>query len=204
MPEELLEDYVKLGAGGTCFSLVYTLHSLLKDLKFDSHIMLADRTYGENTHASVIVYIAQQKILLDPGYLVPTPVVLPSEGQQISHSMPMSSLVIETVLGNFKVSTQRNQNLTFRYLIKGSPVPEKEFVKIWESSFEHKMMDNLFMTKLTPTSQIYVRENRVEIITKEDRKKYYLSDNFTNEVSKIFGISQRVLEELKKCHSLKL
>jgi len=203
LPERLLTDYFEYGTGGTCFSLVYTLFKLLQYFKFDSYMVLADRLYGTNTHAAVMVECGNKVFLLDPGFLVPEPLTIPPENIFLNYFLPMNELIIHNEDNHIRVSTIRNGLTSFRYLIKNRAVPEREFFSAWDSSFEFKMINDLFITKLTPDSQIYLRETRVEIITATERKKYIINDNFSYEISKIFGISQKIIEDLIKCHPLK-
>ena len=76
LPNEVLNDYYRLGAGGTCFSLTWTLLQLLRALGFVAEPLLADRRYGPDTHSALVIWLDGVKHLLDPGYLITSPIPL--------------------------------------------------------------------------------------------------------------------------------
>ena len=76
-PEEVIRDHLRLGSGGTCFSLTAALLQVLRGLGLRAEPILADRHYGENTHCALLVWLNEQPHLLDPGYLILRPLPLP-------------------------------------------------------------------------------------------------------------------------------
>ncbi|SVE50279.1 uncharacterized protein METZ01_LOCUS503133, partial [marine metagenome] len=76
-PQEVISDHIRLGSGGTCFSLTAALLHVLRGLGLRAEPILADRHYGENTHCALLVWLNDQPHLLDPGYLVLKPLPLP-------------------------------------------------------------------------------------------------------------------------------
>lgn len=203
LPEKLFEEHIRFGTGGTCFSLVYALFKLLKYIRYDAFLVLADRSYGENTHTAVMVRLESGCYLLDPGYLVPVPVRIPEIGFQTTIALPMNDLVLENMGDTMPVSTVRENTMTCRYILKNRAVPESEFRLVWESSFEMKMMERVCMTKLIPKGQLYLRQNRVEVISREKREKYYIEEGYGQKVYDLFGISPRITEALLRWHNLK-
>ena len=55
-PEEVIEDHIRLGSGGTCFSLTAALLHILRALGLRAEPILADRHYGDNTHCALLVW----------------------------------------------------------------------------------------------------------------------------------------------------
>ena len=192
---ELISNFIKNGTGGTCFSLVYTLYEILKELRFNTYLVLADRTYGANTHSAVIVVIDKCKYILDPGFLVPFPILVLKKA---IIQMQMNELVIEEDNKTIKVSSLKKNNLKFRYLIKDVEISSSEFISTWNESFEWKMMDNIYLTKLFNGGQLFIKDNRVEIITSEKREKYFINKNTASEIAKLFNISPNILMEAEK------
>ena len=76
-PEEVIRDHIRLGSGGTCFSLTAALLHVLRALGLRAEPILADRHYGENTHCALLVWLDGEPHLLDPGYLILKPLALP-------------------------------------------------------------------------------------------------------------------------------
>jgi hypothetical protein len=49
MLEEVIEDHIRYGTGGICFSLTFTMQQILESCRFDSYPVMADRSYGSDT-----------------------------------------------------------------------------------------------------------------------------------------------------------
>src|SRR5579862_4890429 len=56
-PGEVLEDHWTLGTGGTCFALTSTMLHLVRALGFQAEPILADRSYGADTHSAFLVWL---------------------------------------------------------------------------------------------------------------------------------------------------
>jgi len=109
-PEEVLLDHFRYGTGGTCFSLVATLRHILLGLGFDATPILADRTYGPDTHCALIVRLDDQPVLADPGYLLAEPLPLDGpEERRIVTPFHEIRLVPRTETGRMELYTGGNR-----------------------------------------------------------------------------------------------
>ncbi len=76
LPEVLLEEHLRLGTGGTCFSMTYFLQSILRQVGFETYPVMADRPLAPNTHCASIVILDQKNYLIDPGFMIDDPVLM--------------------------------------------------------------------------------------------------------------------------------
>ena len=93
-PNEVLGDHVRLGTGGTCFSLTALLMHLLRAYGYEVRPVLADRPYGADTHCTVLVTLEGTEHLLDPGYLVVRPIPLDGVGT-IRVPTPFNDIILK-------------------------------------------------------------------------------------------------------------
>src|SRR5688572_5115612 len=59
-PQDIITGHMQWGTGGTCFSLTAALLHLVRSLGFDAQPILADRSYGSDTHCALLVMIEGQ------------------------------------------------------------------------------------------------------------------------------------------------
>ena len=79
-PDEVIGDYLAWGTGGTCFSLTASIVAVYDALGVEVYPVLADRRYGVDTHCGLVLVAPGGKVLLlDPGYLLCSPVAVPTE-----------------------------------------------------------------------------------------------------------------------------
>src|ERR1043166_3767024 len=147
-PGEGRADHAAFGAGGTCFALTATMLYLIRALGFVAEPMLADRRFGADTHSGLLVWLDGQPHLLEPGYLIVTPLPVPSEGEVLVPT-PFNCLILRAEAGS-KVelyTADKHPSLAlratkprYRLTIKAMPVDAGEFLRAWDTSFEADMM----------------------------------------------------------------
>jgi len=76
LPDVLLEEHLRLGTGGTCFSMTYFLQTILRQVGFDTYPIMADRPLAPNTHCASVVILDQKKYLIDPGFMIDDPILM--------------------------------------------------------------------------------------------------------------------------------
>ena len=158
-PDEVFGDYLKYGAGGTCFSLCYFLLHILRYCGFAAHIEMADRSYGTNTHCVVVCHLDEVHYLLDPGFLLYKPLHLTNQSYfQINYFL--GSLIFESLPGGvLQVSTLSKGLLKKRYDLKRVSVSNEDFIDYWHASFDFKGLDEIVITSGANDQQIYLRGN---------------------------------------------
>jgi hypothetical protein len=160
-PDELIGDFLKWGTGGTCFSLTAAAVALLDGLGIEAYPLLADRHYGADTHCGlVMVRPGGAVLLLDPGYLLFSPVPVPKEtpaffdtGFNRIELVPLSGgtrVELYTVVKN-----SRKLRLTFKI----EPVSDASFAAAWERSFAFEMMTYPVLTRQSNGRHEYLQGN---------------------------------------------
>jgi arylamine N-acetyltransferase len=148
-PDELLNDWIRWGTGGTCFSLTSAIIAVYNCMGIEAHPLLADRHYGTDTHCALVVVIPEGVYLLDPGFLLYHPVQLP-------HFAPVS---VQTGYNIIELIPKENGSRIEMYtIVKGSRkmrlvyksafVDSIRFEKAWESSFTWEMMNYPVLTRV--------------------------------------------------------
>jgi N-hydroxyarylamine O-acetyltransferase len=86
-PDEFFENLLRDGTGGTCWPSSGALHALLLALGFDARrvagTMSPDRWPGQINHASAIVTIDDEELLVDSSMLTERPIPLRSDAETV-------------------------------------------------------------------------------------------------------------------------
>ena len=126
-PEEIVRGYITHGTGGTCFPLTITLIRLLEEIGFRASPILADRRYGTDTHCALLCEVTPHSWhLIDPGYLLTSPVALPSIGSTV-HSLPFTRIELRRLGATDRV--ELHTIATSRSDTKSSILIKEEIVK---------------------------------------------------------------------------
>jgi len=169
-PYYIIKDYFEKGAGGTCFSLVYFLKNFLDYAGFEAEFLLADRSYGEDTHTLLYVEIEGKRYLCDVGYLIYRPI--PLKDEIFEFKTKSYNFILEEKKDGIYVFTKNEKGFKkFRYKIKREKVKEDTFISAWEKSFEFEMMNHMILSKEIEDGLIYIKDEHFHKI-KEGRTYY--------------------------------
>ncbi|MBN2054971.1 hypothetical protein JW905_08610 [bacterium] len=197
---ELLEGYRDHGTGGTCFSLVHCLRSILDGYGFTSYIVMADMHHERDIHCAIMVKLDAVKVLLDPGYLIPYPVFLPPPGGFVRSRNYMNRVEYRRSLcGSFvDLYTVSSTKVVWRYRLKDQQVSDEQFLHFWQRSFGLNMMNSMVITKADDRGQIYLHNDRLRLIRYESKVNRRLKDNLESQVSALFGISSDLIRSARE------
>lgn len=191
-PDIVFGDHVDLGAGGTCFSLTYFFEQVLKFSGFDIYTVLCDRSYGAATHCALVARLGGEKYLVDPGYLMGAPVIIPPRGEavclpagwQAGNVPPSRTGIIKLGETNqVLLFTERGGKTKLRYRFRDAPAPFETFKKRWIDSFDWAMMRHPCVSQNFGDRQLNIRARKNIPIT----------------VSKTFGIDKRIVDAANDC-----
>jgi arylamine N-acetyltransferase len=176
-PDEVLRDYLTLGAGGTCFSLTAALVAVLDALGIKAYPLLADRHYGIDTHCGVLLVTPGGALqLLDPGYLLFAPVNVPAE-TTLSIDNGFNRIELKPLEGGSKielwtvVKTNRKLRLTFKMI----PVSDDAFGRAWERSFAFEMMTYPVLTRHASGRHLYLQGDTLTVRSADRTERTTLS-----------------------------
>lgn len=201
LPEIIVDEHEKFGAGGTCFSLTYFFETILKYIGFDCYTVMVDRSYGKNTHCALMVTLDRQKYLVDPGYCLSKPI--PIYEKEMEHKLPHNTYIVtpSPFVGegqgegkSYSISTKQQGSTKHRYLLKDMPVSPEEFLKHWKDSFNWSMMGHLLITRLSEDGYLYLRDDFVRHTTGNDKKQEHIKKDFDKRVTELFGLSPQIVE----------
>ncbi len=175
-PDELITDYLKWGTGGTCFSLTASVIAIYNALGIEAHPVLADRHYGPDTHCGLIIVKPEGLLLLDPGYLLFTPVLLPRENP-VSVQTGYNTIELVPLDNGEKVQffTVVKGNRKMRLVYKIRPVDSIAFASAWEQSFKWEMMTYPVLTRITAGEHQYLQGNRLAVRSATGTRRKELS-----------------------------
>lgn len=202
-PEEVLNDYFEFGTGGTCFSLTFLLHHILESCDFVTEPLMADRSYGKNTHCALRVGAKDflplpndQYYFLDPGFLLNKPVHL-VPGNDTTHPTSFNQLIFKwSSFYQCQVYTKK-ESLKLRYILKWEGMSWDEFQRHWIDSFNWSGMNSIIFTTLFEGKQIYIHNDHMRIISPTKVTKQKIDSLFlSNRVFPSAAILQNAKEAL--------
>ncbi|MCP4398259.1 MAG: hypothetical protein GY801_13305 [bacterium] len=197
VPDEVLRDYLRYGSGGTCFSLTAAFIAILIALGFEAHPILADRSYGTDTHCALLFLQETELLLLDPGYLINSPTRLPTTTPvTISSGFNRIELAPGDAGAKVELYTLANNSRRLRLSYKISPVDGPGFVRAWERSFAWEMMTYPVLTRYSQGIHYYLQGNTLRIRDSAGSRKHQLSSVEEQEfISRTLGIDTRIISQ---------
>ena len=195
LPEEVIQSHLDFGTGGTCFSLTAAFIAVFNALDIEAHPILADRYYGSDTHCALVFLKGTDLYLLDPGYLINTPLLLPiSSRVSVVTMLNTIELVphdagkkvdLFTIVGN-----DRRNRLTYKVdLVDGS-----RYGQAWEHSFTWEMMTYPVLTRYHKGRHHYLQGNRLRVRDGErSTKKVLTSDERCLFMTDVLGIHRDIV-----------
>jgi len=156
LPEEVWEDFLRHGLGGTCFSLSFFFKKILDDSGFNTYLVMADRSYGDNTHCAVVVILDGKNYLVDPAFLLPQPVLFGVD-------FILEGKIWNYEFSNYQFYTIKNNQRKLRCTYKNVPVSREDFFHYWTQSFGWQGMHSVVMTQNIGDKQIYIRDTHLRV-----------------------------------------
>ncbi len=195
-PNEVLGDHVRLGTGGTCFSLTALLLHLVRAYGYEAQPVLADRTYGPNTHCAILVTLDGTMHLLDPGYLIVRPV--PLEDDRVKRiRTSFNEILLKPEPGDrLALSTRRQGSETYRLSFKLPGADPAAFMRAWHESFSWDMMRYPLVTSCSHGKHLYLQkthfQERDHRTTNRAKVPY---DRLPELIAEQFGVAPAVVRD---------
>lgn len=203
-PHEVLHDFLRWGAGGTCFSLTAALLHLVRAMGLEADPILADRRYGADTHCALIVWLEGQPHLLDPGYLIIDPIPLHLAGGQLVVATRFNQLeLVRRTTDQLDLYTIQPGGRRHRLTFKTTPAESGPFLRAWDASFAWEMMNYPVLTRVTEHGQLYLRGRHLQTrLYDQTQQADILESEMVATIVRAFEIHadvvQRALEVLRQ------
>lgn len=188
LPDELINDHLRMRLGGTCYSLSFALYNLLTHLGFDCYLVAAD-TFGKiDNHAALIVQIDDAKFLVDPGFTIPNVIEVSEERITYGHN-PLGRVQLEYKgYGRlFHLTTRNRQTEKFRFILKDMPINEDTFFQLWEHSFTSGSLDAINIVNVIKNRLVRCRNEVLTEYTAKGKLQKSIAHNLQQTIEEIFG-----------------
>ncbi len=198
LPDEVLADHDRYGAGGTCFALTYFLGEILEQAGFQWEYLLADRSYMTAAHSALAVRIDGRRYLADPGYLLDHPLAL-DQTQAVRVPAPGEELLLEPAADgeSWTLYTVNGAHRKFRYRLHSATVSESDFIDRWTDSFDWPMMDSLVLCSITREARHYLRDVHYHRVGANERFQSEVDPLQGTLLRDAFGIDPELFERAR-------
>lgn len=185
-----LQKAADKGLGGTCFSLTYYLHEQLKAQGHISHFLMGHKIKQKNIHCALLFTWEMRQYLLDPGYMIFAPLLLPQQGIATEQWISPNTVRLEDGPGFWRLFSGNKEQLKHRFDFPQEPVEETEFIQHWESSYAFEMMTYPVLNRVTNGVQYYLQKRNLLIRGNGESQMIRLSEEqWHSAVQNYFGVS---------------
>jgi arylamine N-acetyltransferase len=203
-----LEDHARSGLGGTCFSLTHWLKIRLEALGFSAAYLMADKPAththrAPNIHCGLLFEHAGRLYLLDPGYLIFEPLLLPRAGLSLETFISPNEIRVEDVAGEgaWRLFTGARDPSGGappkpRFDFRKEPVTAAEFERHWEASHQWEMMGYPVLNRVRDGVQYYLQKNNLLIRSEHSSKMKKLDGEGVRAAARdLFGLPEGLIDE---------
>lgn len=190
LPAEVISDHERFRLGGTCFSLTYFLKTNLDYLGYETDFLMADMHSGENTHCALILRQEGREYLIDPGYLLSSPLDLSSTNREQG-----IYLAREPEQNRFSLWTPSGRELKKRYSFTKIPTDTNRFFEHWENSFHQMTMHGICLSKRDENGFVYLHNHYIKREGNDITYKGKFREEIAEIAKKYFNIPEDVVRK---------
>jgi len=194
-PETLISEFLQHGRGGTCFSLNY---AVMKSLRLNGYPAWPVSVHtGRNSfpHYAVIFSLRDQSYLVDPGYLLYTPLCLKDKGSDYGTNGVLD-YELSKQNGEYILYSLDSRNRKKRYTFAPEPVSDRLFIHHWIRSFDY--ISALVASSIVDNSILYINDDYVRFTDAHSVQKSYDIDKANRYLSQYFGFTQEEILATRK------
>ncbi|MGH7490932.1 MAG: arylamine N-acetyltransferase [bacterium] len=196
LPEEVIEDHLRLHTGGTCFSLTFFLQCILLHRGFSCYIVMGDMKAGRNVHCALIVTLDEIKYLVDPGYVLHRPMALDPARPRLYHTeLNGVELRCDPRLPAYDLYTFTRADMKWRYRLQDRATPEDEFLSHWQASFHRNSMHGLCLTRVHEHELIFILKDFMRVTSFAGKRNVNLKHSLPRTINEVFGIAPEYVEQ---------
>ncbi len=194
LPNEVIDDHTAYHLGGTCFSLTFTLQAILAESGFLCYPFIAHMKNRPNSHCALVVLFDNKKYLVDPGYLINTPMEFHKDSAKWYHTEHTGvELIFNPEDEYFNLFTFDHSNRKWRYQFQDKPLSMDEFLDFWSGSFYWSGMRGICLTQVNHDGMVYVHNDFVQVQNLHGKQKGHVEEIFRL-VSESFHIAPEWVE----------
>ena len=198
LPDEVTEDHYAWHLGGTCFSLTYFLSGIYTILGYETQPLICDLNWGTNNHSALMINFTGQRYLVDPGYMIFTP--LPLSRKTVRTRLSAETGIELRYLSDtesYALYTFRNGQYTRRYQFIDRAIPYSEFAQYWQASFELPGMDDLTLTRVSGYEMTFIQGAFIKITSPTKIERLRELNQAEQLIKDRFGIPLEKVEEAR-------
>jgi arylamine N-acetyltransferase len=187
-PEEFFNEFVELGAGGTCFDRALAFGWLLGELGFVRSVLLG-HVEKDGDHGALRVDFDTEAVLADVGF--PLPALLPLAGGQASS--PLGQISLRPEDDHYAVVCFDEGPWASRQIrIDLAPVPGEAIDAARGAAFSPgaPFLDHLALLRIEPRGAVVYHKGRVRIDDAFSRTTVPLLEDRAAALSDLFGIDR--------------
>ena len=188
----LLADHRDFHFGGTCFSLVNLVVRSLSVEGIAAYPVQADIHRRTFPHFFAIIEENEKKYLIDPGYLINSPLEIIQDGVSMQKNGVIDFVVQHISNGQYQLQTITNGKHKTRYTFHIKPLNENEFLKNWIESFNY--MNAIVASRFVDDKFIYINGNYVQIRSKGNIEKYDQESKALEYLNRYFEIDENIVQ----------
>ncbi len=198
LPGEVLEDHAAWHLGGTCFSLTYFLIGIYTILGYQTQPIICDLNWGKHNHSAIRIKFGYRSYLVDPGYMIFTPLPLEQKTVQTQLSADTGiELRFRQETENYTLYTFRRGQYTRRYQFMDREIQYSDFAKYWQASFALPGMDDLILTRVEGYEMTYIQGDFIKITSPQKTEKFRESNRAEHLIKDRFKIPLSKVEEAR-------
>jgi arylamine N-acetyltransferase len=193
-PETLIREFLEKGRGGTCFSLNY---AVIKALRLNGYPAWPVSVHtGRNSfpHYAVVFTLRDQLYLVDPGYLLYTPLRLKDKGSDYGTNGVLD-YELSKKNGVYTLYSVDSHDRKIRYSLTNKPVEDRVFVHYWIRSFDY--ISSVVASRIVDNSILYINNDYVRFTDSHTVQKSYDKEKADRYLAKYFGFTREYIDQAR-------
>jgi len=187
----ILSDHRDLNFGGTCFSLVNLAVKSLRVEGFKAYPVKADIHRRTFPHYFAVAEQENKKYLIDPGYLINSPLEIIEQGMAVQRNAVLDFVVKPVNKGQFQLQTITNGQQKTRYTFHIQKLGDEEFMNAWRDSFDY--INAIVASRFIEDKFVYINNNYVQIRSRGNIEKYDSEEKAVEYLKTYFGLDENLI-----------
>ncbi|MDK2977058.1 MAG: N-acetyltransferase [Candidatus Marinimicrobia bacterium] len=193
-PETLISEFLQFGRGGTCFSLNYTVMKALRLNGYPAWPVSVHTGRNSFPHYATIFSLRDQSYLVDPGYLLYTPLCLKEKGSDYGTNGVLD-YELSKQNGVYTLYSIDSQHRKIRYTFTPKPVSDSLFIHHWIRSYDY--ISALVASRIVDNSILYINDDYIRFTDAHSVQKSYDIDKANKYLSQYFGFTQKEIDRAR-------